>query len=123
MSELRVQLHLSRTPASKVRFLPFPLATWKATTFVTMPRSRNSSATIASCFVTPLLKARSLQKPIPMDLLNIAGICSAGRNVLGMMPHPERASESELGGVRSEEHTSELQSRLHLVCRLLLEKK
>ena len=24
---------------------------------------------------------------------------------------------------RSEEHTSELQSRLHLVCRLLLEKK
>src|SRR2546422_6052642 len=26
-------------------------------------------------------------------------------------------------GKRSEEHTSELQSRLHLVCRLLLEKK
>src|SRR2546429_9995749 len=28
-----------------------------------------------------------------------------------------------LGWFRSEEHTSELQSRLHLVCRLLLEKK
>src|SRR2546422_5729239 len=28
-----------------------------------------------------------------------------------------------LGTLRSEEHTSELQSRLHLVCRLLLEKK
>src|SRR2546422_7891576 len=27
------------------------------------------------------------------------------------------------GVLRSEEHTSELQSRLHLVCRLLLEKK
>src|SRR2546429_6451916 len=27
------------------------------------------------------------------------------------------------GSQRSEEHTSELQSRLHLVCRLLLEKK
>src|SRR6266498_4570442 len=27
------------------------------------------------------------------------------------------------GGPRSEEHTSELQSRPHLVCRLLLEKK
>src|SRR5205809_5306995 len=27
------------------------------------------------------------------------------------------------GPLRSEEHTSELQSRLHLVCRLLLEKK
>src|SRR5882762_10523026 len=28
-----------------------------------------------------------------------------------------------LGGLRSEEHTSELQSHLNLVCRLLLEKK
>ena len=32
------------------------------------------------------------------SLDNIAGICSPGRNVLGMMPHPERASEAELGG-------------------------
>jgi phosphoribosylformylglycinamidine synthase len=32
------------------------------------------------------------------SLDNIAGICSAGRNVLGMMPHPERASEPLLGG-------------------------
>src|SRR2546422_2541937 len=30
---------------------------------------------------------------------------------------------TEIEKVRSEEHTSELQSRLHLVCRLLLEKK
>src|SRR2546422_2898298 len=30
---------------------------------------------------------------------------------------------SSLAFTRSEEHTSELQSRLHLVCRLLLEKK
>ncbi|MEP7196760.1 MAG: phosphoribosylformylglycinamidine synthase subunit PurQ [Saprospiraceae bacterium] len=29
--------------------------------------------------------------------LGIAGICNLGRNVCGMMPHPERASESELG--------------------------
>lgn len=28
---------------------------------------------------------------------NIAGICNTGRNVLGMMPHPERAVESILG--------------------------
>ncbi|HEX9161398.1 MAG TPA: phosphoribosylformylglycinamidine synthase subunit PurQ [Thermoanaerobaculia bacterium] len=28
---------------------------------------------------------------------NIAGICNEGRNVLGMMPHPERCSESILG--------------------------
>src|SRR5207253_8859892 len=36
------------------------------------------------------------------------------RPALGLLAH---------GGGRSEEHTSELQSRGHLVCRLLLEKK
>src|SRR5256884_1167617 len=34
-----------------------------------------------------------------------------------------RSSSRTRHGGRSEEHTSELQSRLHLVCRLLLEKK
>jgi len=29
---------------------------------------------------------------------NIAGICSSSGNVVGMMPHPERSSEPELGG-------------------------
>src|SRR6202162_4168070 len=33
------------------------------------------------------------------SLDNIAGICSPGRNVLGMMPHPERAAEPALGGI------------------------
>src|SRR2546422_1100529 len=44
---------------------------------------------------------------------------------LGTSP-PRRSSSPApawLPSVRSEEHTSELQSRLHLVCRLLLEKK
>src|SRR2546429_2808890 len=36
---------------------------------------------------------------------------------------PKEAEERFPSEVRSEEHTSELQSRLHLVCRLLLEKK
>lgn len=31
--------------------------------------------------------------------LNIAGICNEKRNVLGMMPHPERHAESLLGGL------------------------
>ncbi len=33
------------------------------------------------------------------SLENIAGICNSGFNVLGMMPHPERASEPALGSV------------------------
>jgi phosphoribosylformylglycinamidine synthase len=28
---------------------------------------------------------------------NIAGVCNRGRNVFGMMPHPERASDEALG--------------------------
>src|SRR2546429_2165259 len=35
----------------------------------------------------------------------------------------QRCPRCRKGAIRSEEHTSELQSRLHLVCRLLLEKK
>ena len=31
------------------------------------------------------------------SLLNIAGVCNAARNVAGLMPHPERASENLLG--------------------------
>src|SRR2546429_2466092 len=38
-------------------------------------------------------------------------------------PPPERFRSPGCRAGRSEEHTSELQSRLHLVCRLLLEKK
>src|SRR5690625_5683650 len=38
------------------------------------------------------------------------------------LPTPHEIHEF-LNGYRSEEHTSELQSRGHLVCRLLLEKK
>src|SRR2546422_1526106 len=37
--------------------------------------------------------------------------------------HHRIVALNEAGTLRSEEHTSELQSRLHLVCRLLLEKK
>src|SRR2546422_4576646 len=43
------------------------------------------------------------------------------RERLCLAPRGERQQGQH--GERSEEHTSELQSRLHLVCRLLLEKK
>src|SRR5690554_7661973 len=37
--------------------------------------------------------------------------------------HSQHQAADLAAGLRSEEHTSELQSRPHLVCRLLLEKK
>src|SRR3712207_7229387 len=42
--------------------------------------------------------------------------------VLDRLPRPRQPGQV-LSRVRSEEHTSELQSRQYLVCRLLLEKK
>src|SRR2546422_9964795 len=43
--------------------------------------------------------------------------------IVGAEPGNGRELAEGSGVKRSEEHTSELQSRLHLVCRLLLEKK
>src|SRR2546429_7110315 len=40
-----------------------------------------------------------------------------------ILRHTATANRAQSPAIRSEEHTSELQSRLHLVCRLLLEKK
>src|SRR2546422_7744930 len=60
----------------------------------------------------------------------VTGGAVRGRGACGRARHrvrPPRSAGSLHAGVgqfeRSEEHTSELQSRLHLVCRLLLEKK
>ena len=33
------------------------------------------------------------------SLLNIAGVCNKNKNVFGMMPHPERASDEELNNI------------------------
>src|SRR6266581_9574839 len=44
-------------------------------------------------------------------------------SVWHMTPPPANAAAVSRPRPRSEEHTSELQSPLHLVCRLLLEKK
>src|SRR2546422_7183872 len=56
-----------------------------------------------------------------------AGPCAFAREALRhrRIANARRPSPGAVGPypARSEEHTSELQSRLHLVCRLLLEKK
>src|SRR5687768_17626862 len=49
----------------------------------------------------------------------VARPCIEGWKIGPLFAEDEKTAEA----LRSEEHTSELQSRLHLVCRLLLEKK
>src|SRR4051794_41329251 len=57
----------------------------------------------------------------PLSLHDALPICCAG--TAGRATMRCTTSRSPIGPARSEEHTSELQSPVHLVCRLLLEKK
>src|SRR2546422_8332082 len=62
-----------------------------------------------------------------VDLITPLRLADGGAVLVdrGWAPSPDgyHVDEGAYREARSEEHTSELQSRLHLVCRLLLEKK
>src|SRR2546429_6011480 len=66
---------------------------------------------------TTLFRSSSQELKSCPDRSNIAGSPASAETA-----RPTNSGESD-SRKRSEEHTSELQSRLHLVCRLLLEKK
>src|SRR2546422_2908116 len=59
----------------------------------------------------------TLFRSLDVFLRVVPGAAAGGHRNRDEKPSDDRAHQ------RSEEHTSELQSRLHLVCRLLLEKK
>src|SRR5690349_22883202 len=78
----------------------------------------------------------TLFRSIPLDTTRLTELRSGGVHIAEDLPFQDfqrlksmpEIVESEKGGfrwdsIRSEEHTSELQSRRDLVCRLLLEKK
>src|SRR2546429_5381173 len=71
-------------------------------------------------FTDEMLRDKSV-----FQLLNLLQLLIGHRNYIGMFSHQCIVLEELFGAdaFRSEEHTSELQSRLHLVCRLLLGKK
>src|SRR5438874_2546807 len=74
--------------------------------------------------VTTDLYTLSLHDALPIFRL---GVFQERRFAVGAQHHQPRQRRAhpliDVGGQRSEEHTSELQSRRDLVCRLLLEKK
>src|SRR2546422_8504254 len=60
----------------------------------------------------------------PQELVPLGHPFEHGRHALIQQREVPRVQRDlQVRDARSEEHTSELQSRLHLVCRLLLEKK
>src|SRR2546422_5845464 len=82
----------------------------------------------STCVTSPVMTAFEL---FPRRVRNIF-ICSdvvfwassrITKELLSVRPRMKARGAIEIAPLRSEEHTSELQSRLHLVCRLLLEKK
>src|SRR5690606_39282365 len=76
-------------------------------------------------FTTQRLRARRWRDSDLEPLLIVYGDVDAMRWVGDGSPLPSDGAEKwlEITRARSEEHTSELQSREQLVCRLLLEKK
>src|SRR6266550_5456245 len=66
---------------------------------------------------------RGLAREVQVDRSLTREVDVARGLARGLDPGPVRLCSLGGPGGRSEEHTSELQSRLHLVCRLLLEKK
>src|SRR3712207_8464745 len=82
---------------------------------------------------TTLFRSHALPPRPPHTGADEHAVLAAGDDVAeGLPEHPRDARQRQRPGVarlpqpdadRSEEHTSELQSRQYLVCRLLLEKK
>src|SRR2546422_8288645 len=66
---------------------------------------------------------RFLRKRTRLRAVRDACCCSKNTKSKALAKAERLSSSASIQLVRSEEHTSELQSRLHLVCRLLLEKK
>src|SRR5688572_32331034 len=64
---------------------------------------------------TTLFRSPRLHIQIPVD--------QPAGELLGEAFHDQQPGWRQRGNLRSEEHTSELQSQSNLVCRLLLEKK
>src|SRR2546422_6520362 len=78
----------------------------------------------------PMTKANVMENRraviLPRNASSATAAMTARATALLSAPHAICASVARAAAARaprSEEHTSELQSRLHLVCRLLLEKK
>jgi phosphoribosylformylglycinamidine synthase len=97
-----VRVESTNTPftsrAQKGQVLCIPIGHMEGNYFVdreTLQRLENAQQVIFR-YSTPEGQITEAANPNG-SLASIAGICNHSRNVLGMMPHPERASEALLG--------------------------
>src|SRR5687768_17927123 len=81
------------------------------------PTRRSSDLTTVTSVNSRSARNRATRAATP------GGLKSAEGTGIWCAPSGQSGTRQRNPASRSEEHTSELQSRLHLVCRLLLEKK
>src|SRR6266498_4944230 len=112
---------LSRTPSMRISYRagpPEPLTSARRLAREPAPGRSGAAAPAtadAARWDGPGGAARASRKDLPVP-------CGHARRVVRHLSSTTSAY-SVVAAARSEEHTSELQSRPHLVCRLLLEKK
>src|SRR2546422_4548784 len=90
------------------------------------PRSTLFPYTTLFRSIIPWMAITAPGVAVAMAVRSPASSLTVTLGVAGQAAGPAAANDGRLAVgtvLRSEEHTSELQSRLHLVCRLLLEKK
>src|SRR5690625_6670107 len=83
----------------------------------------STSFFVLSIASTTFFYTLSLHDALPISRRARRPLGGAAAEPLDGRDHGLAAGHGDRAGDRSEEHTSELQSRGHLVCRLLLEKK
>src|SRR3712207_8676957 len=87
--------------------------------YTTLFRSSSNSVAVVIYTVTPY----ALKKETAVNLLPKTLIKTAADHEILLETKDTKIILPQITAPRSEEHTSELQSRQYLVCRLLLEKK
>src|SRR3712207_2601116 len=115
-----------------------PILDWSNAMRTTLPRSLYAIAYACMELGTPVgTRVRALREGMDLSLRDLAERSGVSAPMLSQVERGETSptlaiAERIAGGLeltlsqllrRSEEHTSELQSRQYLVCRLLLEKK
>src|SRR5690606_40583702 len=104
---------------------------WLARAAQTAPQASRRASAVRSSVINPLTSLRftaasmpgSLRSPIASAITSDFSRDGSGAEETRSLVMPSIRRPSRSNTQRSEEHTSELQSRENLVCRLLLEKK
>src|SRR6266480_6116101 len=102
------------------------ISIWRRPITVTLPGTQTLALSLRSTSVHMVSSDSSLGELSSARMLAASASGSSPRAIvpeMGQVSTRSPLTRTNISGERSEEHTSELQSHVNLVCRLLLEKK